>query len=476
MLKHCRGIVSGGNPVSVQCRSVKIRLCAALGVLLAAAGCGQKTEALPPAAPPPPRVSAVVAETRDVPLYLEGIGKCVSPEIVSIQPQVSGRITAIHFTEGTEVKKGQPLFSIDPRPFQIRLNQAKAEHAMNQAALKQSEATLKQSEAMQQQQQQAIVRAQAMLSESKTRQKLNVIEFERAKGLFETNAVARQEFDTRQVAVDTGEAQIKANEAGVGQAQAELEKSKAEVAQAQAAIDVAKAKLAASQAAIASAELDLEYASIHAPIDGRVGQRHADVGNVVMANSNPMPLVVLQTLDPIFAEFTVPESEYARIQAGLAGKTLSVECWAPEASGKARAGDVFFLDTSVQDKTGTLRLRARIQNEDRAFWPGQFVNFRLVLSTLKNANLAPATAIQIGQAGTFVYVVKPDSTVEFRPVKAGLRYGSQVAVLEGLNAGEQVVTAGHLMLQPGVKVQVDTPAKPDAPKSADASKNGDGAK
>jgi len=438
----------------IRCRPVVVLL-PVVAVLISMAGCGQKTQAIPPQGPPPAaHVVAAKTEAQDIPLYLEGIGKCVAPEIVSIQPQVAGRITGIHFTDGTEVKKGDKLFSIDPRPFQVHLDQAKAEHAMNLASLEQSKVALLQLQA-------GITRAEAMLSETRTRQKLNVMEFERAKGLLETNAVARQEYDTRQMAVASGEAQIVSGEAGIAQAKAELK-------QGEAAVNVSQAKLAGSQATIAAAELNLEYTTIFAPISGRIGQKHVDIGNIVKENDNAMPLVVLQTLDPIYAEFTVPESEFERVQAGLAAKTISVECWAPGQESKKRNGDVFFLDSSVQGQTGTLRLRAKLKNEDRAFWPGQFVNYRLVLSTLTGATLAPSVAIQIGQTGPYVFVVKADSTVELRPVKPGLRYGTQVAVLEGLKAGETVVTEGHLMLQPGAKVDTNPPAMPPAPVPASA--------
>jgi len=439
-----------------------------LAVLLGVSGCGQKSQASPaPVAPPPANVHAAKAELRDVPLYLEGIGKCVAPESVFIQPQITGRITAVHFFDGSEVKKGDKLFSIDPRPFQIQLDQAKAEHAMNVASLEQSKVALQQLQA-------GIVRSEAGLAETQTRQKLNILEFERAKGLLETNAVARQEYDTREMAVATGKAQITSGEAAITQTKAELK-------QGEAAVVVAQAKLASSQAMIAAAELNLEYTTLVAPISGRLGPKRADVGTIVKANENNIPLVQLQTFDPIYAEFIVPEAELGRIQSGMAEKTILVECWAPGHEDKKRAGDVFFLDSSVQDQTGTLRLRARIKNEDRTFWPGQFVNFRLVLSTLKGAALAPSVAIQIGQTGPYVFVVKADSTVELRPVKPGLRYGAQVAVLEGLAAGEMVVTAGHLMLQPGAKVHVAEPttepvktaAKPEADAKASA---GDAAK
>jgi membrane fusion protein, multidrug efflux system len=306
------------------------------------------------------------------------------------------------------------------------------------------------------------------------------MEFERAKGLLETNAVARQEFDSRQIAVDTGLAQIRANEAAVNQARAELEQSKAAVSQAQAAIEVAKARLATSDAMIATAELNVEYTSIVSPINARAGQRHVDIGNIVTANSTGTPLVVLQTLDPIYAEFVVPESELSRIQASLSAKTLSAEAWAPETPDAKKKGEVTFLDNNVQGQTGTIRLRATVQNAERAFWPGQFVNVRLILGTHKSANLIPNVAVQVGQKGLFIYVVKDDSTVEQRPVKVGQRHGTDVSILDGLKPGETVVTDGHLALQPGAKVQVQqqavTPEQQAAEKKSNAASEGDGAK
>jgi membrane fusion protein, multidrug efflux system len=421
--------------------------------LIAVSGCGQKSEAAPaPVAPPPTSVTAAMVETRDVAVYLSEIGRIVSPETVSIQPQVAGRITGVHFTEGKDVKKGDPLFTIDPRPFQAALDQSKAELAVNQAAMEETRATLQKYHA-------SIAQAKAGLEESVSKQKLNQIEFERAKNLMETNAVSRQEFDSRQVALTTGEAQINSAKAEIAQAEAQLK-------QGEAAVVAAEARVAASRAAIAVDELNLEYTSIHAPIDARAGQRLVDLGNVVTANTNASPLVMLQSMDPIYAEFTVPEAELPRVRESLQAKTLVAECSTPDHQDTVRAGEVFFIDNSVQQNTGTLKLRARIPNSDRFFWPGQYVNVRLVLGTDKEAKLVPASALQVGQAGQFVFVVKEDSTVEMRPIKSGLRYDDLMAVNEGLKSGESVVVRGQLTLYPGAKVVVTNP-KGDEGKTAD---------
>ncbi|MBV8201747.1 MAG: efflux RND transporter periplasmic adaptor subunit [Acidobacteria bacterium] len=336
---------------------------------------------------PPAQVSVAVAEKRDVPIYLDAIGKTVAREAVSVQPQVSGRITRLHFTDGADVKAGDLLFSIDPRPYQAQLDSALGTLAQKQAAL-------------------AFAR----------------IELGRAAELIATKSISQEEHDTRSNAVAVAEAEVQQ-----------------------------------AEAAVKTARLNLEYCSIRSPIDGRAGQRLVDPGNVVTANSGSLLLV--QRLDPIYADFTVTEGDLSAVQRNMARQALRAEVRLPDEPGRPLAGELTFLDNAVQDATGTVKLRATVHNRDRRLWPGRFVKVRLLLDTLPGAVLVPAAAPQLSAQGPFVYVVKPDSTAELRPVKTGQRQGDLVVIDRGVQPGEQVVVAGHIGVMPGGKVHVQEQAR-----------------
>ena len=312
----------------------------------------------------------------------------VAREVVSIQPQVSGRITQIHFTDGANVKIGDLLFTIDPRPYQAQLNQAEANVAQAEAALS-----------------------------------LAKVNFARVEKVSDPRAVSRQDFDARKSAVESAEATLKQN-----------------------------------RAAVENARLNLEYCTIRSPINGRAGQRAVDVGNVVSANNGS--LLVIQRLDPIYADFTVTESELSGVQRNMAKQALKVEVRLPDDGTEPREGKLTFLDNSVQEGTGTVKLRATLDNNDRRFWPGRFVKVRLILQTQRDAVLVPADAPQLSAKGPFVYVVKPDSSAELRPVKVGQRQEDLVVIKDGLKADERVVVSGQLGVTPGGKVRVLQPTDP----------------
>jgi multidrug efflux system membrane fusion protein len=362
-------------------------LACVLGFLLTA--CAKKDP--PPMERPPSPVTVATAVAQDVPFYLDEVGHTVAREVVSVQPEVSGKITEIHFADGANLKKGDPLFTIDPRPFEAQLNAAQANLAQSKAALDFAK-----------------------------------IQFARVQDLVESKAIARQDYDTRKNAVDVGEAQVKQNEA-----------------------------------AVESARLNLEYTSIRSPIDGRAGHRLVDNGNVVTANTTT--LLNIERMDPIYADFTATESDFSEVQRNSAKRSLRVEVRLPDEPA-AEVGQLTFLDNAVQSGSGTVMLRATVPNSGRHLWPGQFVNVRLVLATLPKAVLVPAAASQDSAKGPFVYVIKPDSTAELRPVKLGQRQGELVVVAQGLQPGERVVMNGQLGVLPGGKVHV----VPDTPTAAPA--------
>ncbi len=340
---------------------------------------------------PPASVTIAAAVARDVPVYLDEVGKTVAREVVTVQPQLTGRILELHFTDGAFVHKGDPLFTIDPRPFQAALDSAAATLAQKKAALN-------------------LARTQ----------------FSRYADLVQSKAVSQSEYDTRKNEVDVDQAQVQ-------QAEADAE----------------------------TARLNLQYCSIHSPIDGRAGRRLVDIGNVVTANSTQ--LLTIQRLDPIYADFTVTENDLTAVQRNMKRGSLKVEVRLPDEPDKPLSGQLTFLDNAVAGTTGTVELRATVPNAEHRLWPGRFVKIRLVLETLQGAVLVPATAPQMSNQGQFVYVVKDDSTAELRPVKTGQRQGDLVVVEQGLRPGERVVVAGQLGVTPGGKVRELSAAPPAAP-------------
>jgi multidrug efflux system membrane fusion protein len=375
-------------------------LLCALGLWLAA-GC---RKAPPPAfAMPPPPVTVTAAVAEDVPIYLDEIGQGAASESVMMTPQVSGRIDQRHFEDGAEVKKGQLLFTIDPRPFQAALDSAQAQLAQSKAALDLAKSQL-----------------------------------EMWSAVSDARAVSKSDYDTKKNAVAVDEAQV-----------------------------------LAAQAALETAKLNLEYCYIHSPIDGRASRRLVDAGNIV--NANQTPLLSIQRLDPIYANFTITEGDLPRVQEELARGTLKTLVRLPtDPETGTCPGELTFLDNAVQTGSGTVNLRATFANPSHHFWPGQFIRVRLVLAIKRGAVLVPNEATQIGQQGPFVYVVKPDGTADLRMVTLGQRHGDRVVIASGVSNGEQVVVTGQMSVNPGGKVRIEG-GTPGGPATAQqAAKNGVG--
>ena len=363
----------------------RLALAGAVLVLLTAVSCSRSNVQAAAPAMPPPLVSVVNATTQDVPRYLDEIGRNTAFESVTVTPQVGGRIVERHFQDGENLRKGQLLFVIDPRPYKAQVDSAKAALAQAKAALD-----------------------------------LARIQFARDQEVIGTKAISQQDYDTKKNAVDVDQAQVEA-----------------------------------AEATLETAKLNLDYCYIHSPIDGRAGARMVDVGNVVQANATS--LLLIQRLDPIYANFTITERDLPEVQKLMSrGALRATVRLSSDSESAGRIGRVEFLDNAVQNGSGTVNLRATMNNSDHHFWPGQFVNVRLVLSTEKGAVLIPNQATEISQQGPFVYVVKPDDTAEFRPVKLGQRQGDQVVVLAGVAPNERVVLAGQMMIRPGGKVHVNT--------------------
>jgi len=244
----------------------------------------------------------------------------------------------------------------------------------------------------------------------------------------------------------------------------------ANVGSARAAVNSADESIKVDTSAVESAKVQLSYCTIRSPIDGRAGQRLVDIGNVVnpgansnnnnSSSSNPAngnALLVIERLDPIYADFTISQNSLAEVQQQMRANKLIAEVRLPDDAGNPAFGQLTFLNNSVENTTGTVNLRATVANSEHRFWPGRFVNIRLVLNTIHQAVLVPATAPQLSANGSFVYVVKQDSLAEQRPVTLGQRQGDLIVVESGVQTGEQVVTAGQLGVTPGGKVRVEKP-------------------
>src|SRR5215216_5501394 len=410
-----------------------------LGILLAICGLcatlpGCVNKAQPNFERPPAPVVVATAVSQDVSNYLDALGKIVAREVVSIQPQVSGRIVKIHFTDGASVRTGQLLFTIDPRPFEANLKQAQANQAKDVAAKKQAEANL---------------------AREVARENWGRAQAERYRTLVEQGVVAREQYEQIRVDYDT----LKANSEA-----------------ARAAVRSAEETIKVDAAAIETTKVQLSYCYIHSPIDGRAGQRLVDIGNVVNpggpgnSDSNAVSsnaLLVIERLNPIYADFTISQSNLSSVQEQMRVGRLSAEVRLPDAPNDAVSGQLTFIDNSVQTETGQVTLRATLPNPDQRFWPGRFVNIRLMLGTIQGAVLVPASAPQMSAAGSYVYVVKPDSTAEQRTVTLGQRQGDLIVVQNGVAAGEQVVVNGQLGVTPGGKVVIQQP--PANPATAEAS-------
>jgi multidrug efflux system membrane fusion protein len=346
-------------------------LFAVLAVLYFVRSYQQQANASKASKPPTRPVLVAKVVSKDVPLYLDEIGTCAAYETVQVQAQVSGQIIARHFQDGADVKKGDLLFTIDPRPYQAALQQAQAQATLDQVTLKR----------------QADLRAK--------------------------NVTSPQDFDT------------------------------------------AQANARKSEAAAAAAQVNLDFCYIKSPINGRAGLRLVDVGNIVSGNTGSgAVLLTIQGLDPIYTDFTVAETDLALVRHYLGGPNVKVETNSPDDKIPPRVGDLYFIDTAVQPGSGTVKARAVTPNPDRALWPSEFVRVRFILDQLKDAQLVPVQAVQISQNGPFVFVVKPDNTVDLRPVKPGQRQEGDLTVIEsGVKPDETVVVTGQLALAPGAKVE-----------------------
>jgi multidrug efflux system membrane fusion protein len=363
-------------------------------LLLTLAACNSASAPSSARANVPQTIPVTVAPVaqQDFPVYLNGLGSIQAYYTVDVKSRVDGQLLEVKFREGEQVKKGDLLAVIDPRPYQVQLAQAQA----------------------------TLFKDQASLNDAK-------LNYQRYKDLFQNSgAVSQQQVDTQKSTVDQLDGTTRND-----------------------------------QALVDNAKLNLSYCHITAPESGRIGLRLVDPGNMVHA-TDANPLLVVTQLQPITAVFTLPEDQLPTVSRQMGKTTLAVDAYSRDDSTKLASGKLLTIDNQIDQTTGTGKLKAIFTNEDSVLWPNQFVNVHLLLQTIKNATVIPAAAVQQGPQGTYVYVVKPDKTVEARKVAVATTEGNLAQISSGVSPSETVVTDGQDKLQPNSHVdphqQASSPA------------------
>lgn len=345
-----------------------------------------------------PRMSSIVATrawSGNLPIYLNGLGSVAAYNTVTVKPRVDGMLTSIDFREGQLVHKGDVLATIDPRPYQVALDEALGNLAKDQAALKDAQVNL-----------------------------------DRDRELFKDQIIAKQQFDTQAASVGASQGSIESDEA-----------------------------------TIASARLNLSFCKIVAPLTGRIGLQQINAGNIVHA-ADTTGIAVITQLQPINVLFSLPEQDLQKVLKKLyAGIKLQADAYDRNDTAKIATGTLEAVDNEIDQTTGTSKLKAVFPNENNALFPNQFVNVKLLLDIERGVVIIPTVAIQRGPIGTYVYLVKPDKSVTVRPVTIGDTEGNNVAVREGLKAGDPVVVDGADKLSEGMKVEVRMVDDSKAPRS-----------
>lgn len=348
-------------------------------------------------------VMVATAVQKTIPVQLRAVGNVEPYSTVSVKSQVTGVLQQAHFKEGQDVKKGQLLFTIDPRPLEAALKQAEAALARDAAQLRNSREQVK-----------------------------------RYAELVDKQYVSREQYD-----------QIKTN------------------------ADAAEAIVEADRAAVENARVQLSYCYIYSPIEGRVGSLLVNEGNLVRVNDGT-PLVVINQVNPINVTFAVPEVNLADLRRHMAKGTLQVSANFPSDEGTPESGKLEFVDNAVDRSTGTVKLKGVFANTQRRLWPGQYVNVALTLTTQSGAIVVPAEAVQVGQEGQHVFVVKEDRRVEVRPVTIERTTEGEAIIAKGLAAGEQVVREGQFLLGSGSRIEVKDPTRVDAGAAGEGRKSRSG--
>jgi multidrug efflux system membrane fusion protein len=388
-----------------------------------------------------PAVPVVVAPVtqKTVPLLVRATGTVEAYSTVSVKSQVEGQLTGVYFKQGQDVHKGDLLFRVDPRSLQAAVMQAEATKAKDLAQVNQAKANVTKAIAQ-------VNQAKAVLTKDQAQSRNAKAQAQRYVALFRQGVISQEQVDQYQTSAEAQQATVIADQNAIADATAAVVAAQADVKNAQAAV-------AADEAAIANTKVQLSYSTIYSPIDGRTSSLQLNQGNLVKADADT-PLIMISQIQPIYVTFSIPQRLLPALKQYNAAKRLEVDAMAPNNEKHPARGELTFIDSGVNAKTGTIQLKGTFANTEEQLSPGEFVNVVLKLSELPNAITVPAQAVQNGQQGQFVYVVKADKTVEVRLVKVGDTVANAAVIQQGLKPGEQVVVDGQFNLVPGAIVQV----------------------
>jgi multidrug efflux system membrane fusion protein len=389
-------------------------------------------------------VTIDTAVSKAVPVQIRVVGTVQAYATVTLKSQLDGEVARIHIVEGQEVKKGDVLFTLDQRPFEAALHQAEANLGRDTAQLQQAEAAVAQTMAAEKQAEANLARDMAQLENAMT-------QVRRYKGLIDDGAISRELYDQVRTTAAALEATIQADQAAVTNARASIRA-------AQATVENIKAVIKADQAVVENAKVQMGYTTIRAPMDSRAGNLLVRVGSAVKARDDTAQMLVLNQIHPIYVSFSVPELHLADVKKYLAAGSIRVQAFPRGQDDSPATGTLTFVNNTVDPATGTIQLKATFPNSRALLWPGQFVTVILTLTVQPDRVVIPSQAVQTGQQGQYVYVVRSDSTVESRPITVDRTLGAETVVAKGITTGEQVVTDGQLRLAPGARVQVKNTA------------------
>jgi len=354
-----------------------------IGLLASAGACSNAKGEKPKEKKQPTPVTVARVVEKTVAMEIRAIGNAEACASVVIKSQVGGMITRQVVRDGQDVVKGDPLFTIDPRPFDIALKEAQAKLERDMALLNQAEADLN-----------------------------------RYSRLKQTNAISQEQYEQALVAVKTYRATVRLDETIVSRAR-----------------------------------LELEYASVKAPIAGRVGSVLVHEGNIIKANDD-RSLTVINQIQPICVSFALPERYLSSVFQHMAEKKLTLSAFIENESATPETGELTSVDNAVDKQTGTIRLKGTFANADKRLWPGHFVRVVLKLADVQGTRVVPSSAVQTGIHGEYVYILTPEGKADMRSVKIGRIQDGETVIEEGLEAGETVITDGHILLTPGASVVV----------------------
>ena len=425
--------------------------------LVVSAACSKKEETPAQAAaakkPPVPAV-VQIARSEDFPVESSQIGTLEAVQSVPLKAQIGGTVVAVGIREGQAVTAGQELFRLDSRSIEATIRQLEADRDRYDAMARTSEAQAKALDVQAKTAQSQTAAADANVKTAETNAMLAQAQFKRYEALAAKEFITREQLDQLKAAAESSKSNLAAMVSQAEATRSAVEAAKANAEAARVGIASALASRAATEASIENAKVSLSYTVIRSPLNGQAGSLLVKAGDYVKGNGDTL-LVVLNQINPILIRFSLPENLLGDLQDHMKLGEAKVTVQGPNKEN--REGKVVFIDNTVDRATGTIVVKATLENHDSLFWPGQFAGVNLRLYVKPNVIVVPSSAIQVGQKGTYAFIVGADQTVLYRPVKPGLTRSGVTIIEEGIKTGEKVVVDGHLKLSPGALV-VEKPA------------------